>query len=511
MGFSADIVLKNGKIISYNIDSKNPVFYDALAIKFGIILEVGTYQEVKYLVGTKTHVIDLQGKTVIPGFIDSHMHIMSLGFNSLRLDLSNTESIEEVLALIEKEAKKMGENQWIIGSRWDESKWKERRYITREELDKVAPNNPVFLIRICGHMGVGNTKAIKILGLDPNREEYKNGFFKEDKLEMVRRRIKPDEETQLEAFRLATKKSLDLGVTSIHNSTNISTLQRFIKGQKNMSNNIRIYAMIWNEYFKNIKDSGITTGFGSNFLRIGAIKLMCDGSVGARTAAFFEPYVDDPKNKGQLLFSDNDLNVLITMAHRDNFQLAVHAIGDRAIEQILEKYEEVIKAYPREVRHRIEHFEFPTEDQLTRVKRAKIITSMQPNFVGNWSDFGGLYEQRLGRERLLRNNPYREIIDMGIPLAFGSDGMPFDPIYGIWSAVNHPIKEHRITPFEALKAYTINGAYASFEENIKGSIEEGKIADLTILSDNILEVPHKDIRKIKALGVIVSGKIARSF
>ena len=511
MTFSADIILRNGNIISYTINSKEPQLFDALAIKFGLIINIGTYQEVKDLTGFKTKVIDLHGRTVIPGFIDSHMHIMSLGLNSMRLDLSTTKSIEEVLDIIEKEVKRLKEGQWIIGSRWDESKWKEKRYITRDELDKVAPKNPVFLIRICGHIGVGNTKALESLGVKLSGEPHKKGFLKEDELEMARRKIRPDQSTQLEAFKLATKKILDQGVTTIHDSTNITTLQRYIKGQKELSENIKIYAMIWKEHFQNVKAAAITTSFGSNFLKIGAIKMMCDGSVGARTAAFFDPYLDDPQNYGQLLFDDDALRTLITMAHRENFQLAVHAIGDRAIEQILEKIESVIKAYPRDARHRIEHFEFPTEEQLERVKNAKIIASMQPNFVGNWSNFGGLYEQRLGRKRLLRNNPYREIIDLGIPLAFGSDGMPFDPIYGLWSAVNHPIASHRIAPFEALKAYTINGAYASFEENIKGSIEEGKIADLTVLSDSPLDTPEKDIRKIKVMGVIVSGKIVKSF
>ena len=511
MMFSADLILKNGKIAYYNINSSEPVFYDALAIKYGLIVEVGTYQEIKDLKGQKTQVINLEGRTVIPGFIDSHMHIMTLGLNSMRLDLSTTNSIEEVLTLIEKEVKKIGEQKWIIGSKWDESKWKENRYITRDELDKVAPNNPVFLIRICGHMGVGNTKAIELLGLDPEKKEYRKGIFKEEELDMIRRRIKPDEKTQLNAFKLATKQSLELGVTSIHDTTDIKSLRRFIDGQKELKYNIKIYAMIWYENFKEIKSAGITTGFGSHSLKIGAIKFMCDGSVGARTAAFYDSYIDDPTTKGQLLFTDENLDMLVTSAHKEDFQLAAHAIGDRAIEQILEKYEKVTKAYPKEGRHRIEHFEFPTEDQLRRVKKANVIASMQPNFVGNWSTPGGLYERRLGKERLLRNNPYREIIDLDIILAFGSDGMPFNPIYGIWSAVNHPIEQHRITPFEALKSYTINGAFASFEEKTKGNIEEGKIADLVILDKDIFEINPRDINKIKIAGVITSGSIVKFF
>jgi hypothetical protein len=243
-------------------------------------------------------------------------------------------------------------------------------------------------------------------------------------------------------------------------------------------------------------------------IKIGCSKLLMDGSLGARTAALFEPYTDEPSTKGLLLMPLEKLVEKAKTAHLNGSQIAIHAIGDLAIENVLNSYQEALKAKPRkDHRHRIEHCEILTASQIERIKELGIIPAMQPNFVGEWAGPGGMYEQRLGPERNRLNNPYRTLLDEGITVCFGSDGMPFNPIYGLWSAVNHGIKESRVSLVEAVKCYTLNGAYASFEEDLKGSIEPGKLADIAVIDSDLTKTPPEEIKDAKVYMTLVNGKI----
>jgi predicted amidohydrolase YtcJ len=243
-------------------------------------------------------------------------------------------------------------------------------------------------------------------------------------------------------------------------------------------------------------------------IKIGPTKLLMDGSLGARTAALFEPYTDEPSTKGLLIMPPEVLNEKAITAHRYGNQLAIHAIGDYAIECVINSIQSAIKDKPRkDHRHRIEHCEILTANQIERVKELGIITAVQPNFVGEWAGPGSMYEQRLGEGRNRFNNPYRLMIDEGITIAFSSDSMPFNPIYGIWSALNHGIKNARIKLTEAIKCYTLNGAYASFEEDIKGSVEPGKLADIAVIDCDLTEIKPEDINNAKVWMTIVNGKI----
>jgi predicted amidohydrolase YtcJ len=233
-----------------------------------------------------------------------------------------------------------------------------------------------------------------------------------------------------------------------------------------------------------------------------------DGSLGAHTAALFEPYTDEPTTKGLLIMPPDVLDEKAKAANSNGNQIAIHAIGDYAIECVINSIQAALKDKPRkDHRHRIEHCEILTAGQIERIKQLGIIPAVQPNFVGEWAGPGSMYEQRLGKERNRLNNPYRIMLDEGITIAFGSDGMPFHPIYGVWSAVNHGIKEARIKLVEAIKCYTLNCAYASFEDDQKGSIEVGKLADIAVVDRDLMETKPEEIRDAKVYMTIVGGKI----
>jgi predicted amidohydrolase YtcJ len=253
---------------------------------------------------------------------------------------------------------------------------------------------------------------------------------------------------------------------------------------------------------------GLKTGFGDPMLRIGPVKLMMDGSLGARTAALFEPYEDDPSTSGLLLMEPQKLEELVHECHANEVQTATHAIGDLAIEHVIDAIDHCLRNSPRKNhRHRIEHCEILSSQQIERIAGLGIIPDMQPNFPGEWSGVDSMYRQRLGEKRDRMNNPYRAMLDEGIPVAFGSDGMPFSPIYGIWGAVDHPIRENAIGLLEAVKCYTYNAAYASFQERYIGSVEPGKLADITVFDKELDELTREEIKEANCYMTLVNGKI----
>jgi predicted amidohydrolase YtcJ len=261
---------------------------------------------------------------------------------------------------------------------------------------------------------------------------------------------------------------------------------------------------------------------GDEWLSFGTLKIGIDGSLGAQTALLYESYQNNPETTG-VYVGDKKLNKERALkAHRRKSIIAIHAIGDRAITEAVDRIEEALATEPRiDHRYRIEHFEYPTDEDIEKSRKLGIVASMQPNFVGEWAWPGGMYDTRVGKERLMRCNPYRRLIDLGFHVPFGSDGMPFHPLYGIWSAVNHPIRESRIRVEEAVKCYTLEGAYATREEQFKGSIEPGKVADITILPIDItspdfmldtddpvlIETEKKRIKSLKAHMTIIDGEI----
>jgi len=441
-------------------------------------------------------------------------------------------SISDVVKLVKAKLAELPKGTWLTGHGWDESKWAERRYITKKDLDHVSPDNPVVLTPSYGHMVTVNIKTLELakitretpdpLGGKINKDTVTGeptGVLREEASSFVNGVMPPTtKEISLKGLQKACEIALSWGCTSIHeaeaDARDFNTYQTALEeGALKVRAYVMPSAQASETMIKGFESLGVRTGFGNEFLKVGPVKIYIDGSFGAHTAVFFEPYVDDPSTTGIFAMTPENLRQRVLMAHKLGMQVAIHAIGDRGIEEALNALEGALEEEPRkDHRHRIEHCENPNDDQIAKIKRLGIVASMQPNFVGEWSQPGGMYEQRIGPARLKRNNPYRRLLDEGIKVAFGSDcgpcpPWPFNPLYGLWSAVNHPIEDSRITVEEAVMCYTLNSAYASFEEDLKGSIKPGKLADITILSEDLTSIPPEKIRNVIVDLTMVDGRI----
>jgi len=515
----ADMILTNGNIITMN--PKKPKA-QAIAIKEDKIIAVGTNNQIQKLKGKTTKIINLEGRTVVPGLTDTHVHILGFGASLTNLNLRDITSIKEMQQKLQEQAKKTPEEKWILGGRWDQEKFKEKRYPTRFDLDRVAPRNPVFLHRVCGHTCVVNTKALKVAGITKETEPPKGGkidldpktgeptgILRENAMELIEKAIpKPNEEESEQTCLLACQKAVEEGLTTVHwiieSPREIQIIQK-LRANKKLP--IRVYILIPVEFMNYLTKLGLRTGFGDNMIKIGSIKILTDGSLGARTAALTEPYSDEPKTKGMTLYTQEELNRLITKAHEANLQLAVHAIGDQAVDMTLTAMEKAFARSPRKnLRHRIEHASLLNRKLIDRMKKLNLVASVQPHFT--ISDFWTI--NRLGPKRAKWAYPFKTLIHNGI-LTTGSSDCPVEPIsplLGIYAAVTRKEnQEERVTVNEALRMYTINAAFPSFEENIKGSIEVGKLADLTVLSCDPEAIASEGIKNIDVEMTIVDGKI----
>ncbi|MCW3992198.1 MAG: amidohydrolase [Candidatus Bathyarchaeota archaeon] len=467
-------------------------------------------------------VIDAAGRTVLPGLIDAHTHFLRMGVAMIRLiDLSGAESLAEAVELVGARVDETPVGEWVMGRGWDESKWEEGRYVTKDDLDPISPDRPVMVTRVCGHLITLNSRALELAGVtretpDPPGGRIDRGPGGEpmgvlrDARHLVEKVIPPvTEEIALEGLRRACELALSLGCTGVHDAgVDAFSVGIYQRAQERGLLKVRAYLMMAHPLFRAAAELGVRTGFGNEMLRLGSAKLLIDGSLGARTAALFEAYADDPETKGLLMMPPEELTERVKAAHIHGLQAAVHAIGDRGIEHALNAVEEALREAPRrDHRHRVEHCEVLTANQIERLRELGVVASVQPNFVGEWSGSEGMYEARLGRRRLRRNNPYRLLLDEGVRVAFGSDCMPFNPLYGLWSAVNHPVRASRITLEEAVRCYTLDAAYASFEEDLRGSVEPGKLADITILDGDLTELPSDEIKDVPVHMTIVGGKI----
>ncbi len=516
----ADLVLRNANVLTMN--PLEP-YAEAIAIKDEKIVAVGTNWQIKPWIDKQTKVMNLDGKMVVPGFIDTHVHMRGFGRSLTRINLRGVDSIREIRQLLRERVQKTPERKWILGGGWDQERFKEERYPTRWDLDEAAPNNPVIFIRVCGHTCVVNSKALAIAGItkdtaapsggqidkDPETGES-TGILRENAMDLVWNVVpEPSEEELTETCALACQKAVEAGLTSVHwfarSPAEIRILQKLRKEGKLP---IRVYLVVPVEFLDCLMSAGLVTGFGDHMIKIGSIKILVDGSLGARTAALKQPYNDEPSTKGMMLYSQRSLNRLVLKAHRAGFQLVIHAIGDRAVDMALKALEKALEESPREnSRHRVEHVSVLNASLIQRMKKLGVIASVQPHFVV--SDFW--VEKRLGKARARWTYPFKTLIRKGVLVTGGSDCPvePVSPLLGIYAAVNRGIfPQERITVEEALRIYTINAAYASFEEKIKGSIEAGKLADLVILSGDLRKIEPSKIKDVRVEMTIVGGKTA---
>ncbi|WZL71847.1 amidohydrolase [Clostridiaceae bacterium 35-E11] len=504
-----DLLLYNGNII--DLEEKHRL-YNWVAIKAGKIFDLGTDDQYQQYIKV-TEKIDLNGKAVVPGFYDSHVHLVQTGLNMLSLDLSKASSIAEIKHLIEEKTKKTPKGKFIRAIGLDESKIQEKRLPNRYELDICAPNHPVWINRIDYHTSVVNSLAIHMLkipfntdGIIRNENQTPSGVLTGRANALVRKQIlrRFSNRVRLKGVSKVLEVAIEKGITSLNAMEGGFTFHdkdaEFIYEHKD-SFPIDVTLFYQTVDIDKVLDKGLKRIGGGIFV---------DGSFGSRTAALSEAYRDDPSTTGSLYFSQEELNTFILKTYENNLQVSVHAIGERAIEQILVAHEYAQSIYPRnDHRNRIEHFELPTLAHIKKAKSLGLTLSMQPAYEYFWGNPGQMYEKRLGEERRIKANPFHQILKEGLIVAAGSesDVTPMDPLLGIHAAVNHPVVAHRVSPWEALKMFTIYGAYAVFEEHLKGTIKKDKLADIVVLNQNPLSVPQDKIKDIQVIATIKEGNI----
>ncbi|KNZ42239.1 amidohydrolase [Acetobacterium bakii] len=498
--------------LGITMDAVNPKC-EGIYLKDGKIEALGSTKEIKALAEKEgAAIIDLQGKTFLPGLHDCHVHIMTTGMSSIGIDLFNCKSIEEVIKTLEKE-KTTSEKEWIYGYGLDESRLIEKRPPTAKELDKNFGKRPVYLVDRGLHYTQVNTIAMEIMKFAGNEEglgkdeagnltgrlhshansHARKYFF--DKMTWSQREA---------AIRYTVQTAVKMGVTTIHGMEG---------GDLSSDEDIPVFLEIMDSLPVHVVLHWCSTKpeeVIAKGLKIIGTDILLDGSIGSRTAAFEEAYADDPNTRGVLYYEDDWITNYIVEAHKNGLQTGFHAIGQRGIVQALNCLERAIQIYPKEDhRFRIEHFGFPDEQDIKRAATLGVVISTQPAFTYLRGGPESVYEDRVGNKRNSRAYPLREFLDAGIVVGGGSDSSvtPIDPVMGIHAAVNPPYAQNAITPEEALRLFTIDGAYCAKEEAVRGSLTPGKAGDITVLSQNPLDVPPEKIKDIKVELTIYQGKV----
>ena len=519
----ADLIV-TGKIWTGN--STQP-WAEAMAVAGDSIVAVGPLSEVKKWEGQNSRKISAsEGQLIVPGFIDTHTHFVTAGFNLSSVQLRDAKTKEEFVQRIADFAKTVAPGTWIMGGDWDNENWG-GELPTREWIDPYTPNNPVWLNRLDGHMSLANSAALKAGGVSDgvkdvaggtivrNRQGKLTGIFKDNATGIIDRSV-PAAPPELEdrALEAAMNYVAERGVTSTHSM--FGYMSAFERARAANKLKTRIYAGMPLSEWSDLKTKIEKQGHGDKWLKIGLLKGFVDGSLGSHTAAFFKPFTDSPKDSGFFITPEKDLYEWTSAADKEGLQVTVHAIGDKAIHTLLNIFERIENENgKRDRRFRIEHAQHLDPADIKRFAPLGVIASMQPYHAiddGRWA------ERVIGHERSKTTYAFRSLLDGGATLAFGSDWFvaPPTPLEGIYAAVTRRtlddknpegwIPEQKISVEEALKAYTLSAAYASFEENIKGSLEPSKLADFVILDQDITTISPEKIREVKVLKTFVGGQ-----
>lgn len=503
----ADILIKNAKCMTM----ENRQVVDWVAIQKNRIMAIGYGTDYEKILGKDTVVLDAKGKTVLPGFIDSHFHVVQTALNSISLDLSDVKTHEELGERI-KEASKSFSGNYIRGIHINENQFKEKRFPGRVLLDKYCNDIPVMINSYEYQVSILNTCAMLYFkipftaeGIEINEKQMPTGIFRKQANAILRTNI-------LKNISVNVRKEAVSGIMATLLMNGITTVNAMEGG-----------------YMYSDKDADFLYEHGKDFpidmvlfyqsMDIEKIKAMglkriggclyIDGTFGARTAALSFEYADCPGTMGSLRLTQQEVNDFVLQCYKNDLQLALYTIGDRAIEVALNAHENAFyQTGKKGLRHRLEHAELVRETQIKRARDLGIIFSMQPTYETYWGGLGKMYEQRLGN-KYVHTNPFKKIIENDVIICGGSDSDITEPkpLLGIYSAVNHPVKEHRVDIYDALKMFTCNGAYGIFEENEKGTLMVGKLADIVILDQDILSVSLEQIDKIKVCATIKSGEI----
>jgi predicted amidohydrolase YtcJ len=532
----ADLVFKNGNI--YTANDRSPRA-QAIAVKGDRIVFVGTNVAAQRYVGTATRVVDLGGKTVLPGFADAHQHLSGVGFREMTLNLEDTASIEDFLAKVKARVDQAKPGDWVTGRGWIETHWQPPAFPTREQLDSVAPNNPVILTRADGHASVVNSTALKLAGVDKNTANpfggeisknketgEPNGMLIDAAQGLVRRRIPPTSREEAErAVVLGVKRNIELGWTQIQDAGgSFADIDIFKKLYGEGAIRLRIYKAVHGPGASatRLLNEGPIIGEFQNRLTVRTIKVVADGALGSRGAALLAPYSDAPDTSGFLTVKVEELRPMLVESLRKGIQVEAHAIGDKANRFILDEYAKALQAVPvgqrkvAEPRWRVEHAQIVNPADIPRFTKLGIIPSMQPSHA-----IGDLFfaTRRLGIARLAGAYAWDSFLKSGVVIPGGSDapverGEPMIEFYAAVARKDqkgfsgegwHP--EEAVTRIQALKMFTLWPAYAAFEEKLRGTIEAGKLADLTILSADIMKIPEADILKTRCVMTVINGEI----
>ncbi len=510
----ADLALVNGKVRTMNPSKPTA---EAIAIRKDRIIKVGANEEVKLFVGKNTRVVDLQGKTVVPGFIDTHIHVADFGRFLLWLDLGGTESITDLQRRLRERVEKTPVGKWIVGRGWNQARFKEKRLPTLSDLDSASPKNPIILYHESEKICAVNSKAMELADIThfiasssvekDTKTGEPTGILRDSATDLVWEKVpKPTEDEILDSVMQACDKIADAGITSVHwlvlSAAEISIIEKLhIKRRLP----IRVYVIIPTSLLNTMSNFKLRD---PSALRIGASMFPVDGYLASKTAALYQPYTGEPEDRGKLLCGQDETKEQISRILKAGLQPVIHAMGDKAVDTALISLERNFKDSPN-VHCRIEHAALLDESLIERLRKQRAIVSVQPLVMASeflvWSAV-----ERLGARRARWLYPLKTLLNNGIRIIAGSDCPmePLNPLLGIQEAVSRKyFSEERTSVEEALRMYTVDAAYSSSEENIKGSIDEDKLADLTILSRDPLEIAPNKISSITVEMTIVAGCI----
>ncbi|HLR71625.1 MAG TPA: amidohydrolase, partial [Pseudogracilibacillus sp.] len=501
----------------------------SVAVKDGRIEAVGTWKELENLENVHTKVIDLDGKTVVPGFIDAHQHIVSFGFNLLNVNC-RVSSIKEMVHAIEERSKTLEPDEWIIGFGFDEANYVEGRLPHKDDFSHIK--NPIYITRFCLHSAIVNDRALELAGVTEETEYGSDGEIDKDKqgvtgilregaMDLVRKIIPPYNIAQIKkAIKLASNHYIKEGITGVHEAGMgffTDSLEEFTALKEMSANNdidVRIYGMILEKFWDQLQEQNLLTDVENDFFKIGSIKLFSDGALSSQTAAVMNDYVEPAGTKGLFMYEKEELEAKVLRAHKAGKQLAIHAIGDAAVDVVTGAYEKAIAAYPREDhRHRIEHCGIVNEQLLDRIEKANVIPVPHPGIV---FVAGDVYKKVLAPEVLIGLYNTKTFIERGLQPAFSSDNpvVPSAPLYNIYAAITREtssrdviVEEQKISIYDAVKMYTKNAARAAFNEMEQGTICPGKYADFVVLPEDFMNFSPKQVKDAEIEMTIVNGKI----
>jgi len=529
LSVTADLVLISGKV--WTVDGRRSLA-EAVAISRDKIIEVGSNAAVRSFIGEKTKVIDLHGRLMLTGFIDNHTHFSNGGFQLASIDLRKARDENEFSELIRAWAL-AHPNEWITGGDWDHERWPGKPLPTKNLVDPFTSETPVFVRRRDGHMALANSYALKLAGItkatpdppggtivrDPSSGEP-TGILKDEAMTLVYKIVPgPTEEERRAAVRRAMREANRFGITTIHDISSWDDVRVFEELEKSGELTVRVYCRLPLSDWDRVAEEGKKVPYGTAMVKLGSLKAFADGSLGSSTALFFEPYVHDATTCGLAtdIVLDGRLEKWALAADKAHLQLSIHAIGDRANSWVLDLCEKILQQNPSwDRRFRVEHAQHIHPKDFERFARLGVIVSAQPYQA---IDDGCWAEERIGYERCKTTYPFRTFLDSGVKLCFGSDWTvaPLSPLLGIYAAVTRQtldgrntggwIPDQKISVEEAITCYTLNNAYAAYEEEIKGSISPGKLADLVVFSDDILSIDPVKIQDVEVLLTVLGGRV----